>query len=169
MKIIAEPQQVPTFWPHLLIWWRKCCQGDRLGKLSQAVLGKSSVMKSLLSINLKVTNQTHSDHTKKSGLKSSNCLSTLWHIFRDSFSVKFCGLRDFTGRNYIYISILIYMLLLLSRFSRVRLCATPRTAAYQASPSLGFFRQEHWSGLPFPSPMHESGKRKWSRSVVSDY
>ena len=29
-------------------------------------------------------------------------------------------------------------------------------------------RQEHWSGLPFPSPMHESEKWKWSRSVVSD-
>ena len=28
------------------------------------------------------------------------------------------------------------------------------------SPSLGFSRQEHWSGLPFPSPMHESEKRK---------
>ena len=35
-------------------------------------------------------------------------------------------------------------------------------------PSLGFSRQEHWSGLPFPSPMHESEKWKWSRSVVSD-
>ena len=58
--------------------------------------------------------------------------------------------------------------LLLSRFSRVRLCATPWTAAYQASPSVGFSRQEHWSGLPFPSPMHESRKWKWSRSVVSD-
>ena len=41
-------------------------------------------------------------------------------------------------------------------------------AAYQAHPSLGFSRQEHWSGLPFPSPMHESEKWKWSRSVVSD-
>ena len=59
-------------------------------------------------------------------------------------------------------------LLLLSRFSCVRLCATPETAAHQASPSLGFSRQEHWSGLPFPSPMHESEKWKWSRSVVSD-
>ena len=58
--------------------------------------------------------------------------------------------------------------LLLSRFSRVRLCATPWTAAYQASPSVGFSRQEHWSGLPFPSPMHESQKWKGSRSVVSD-
>ena len=35
-------------------------------------------------------------------------------------------------------------------------CATPETAAHQGSPSLGFSRQEHWSGLPFPSPMHES-------------
>ena len=35
-------------------------------------------------------------------------------------------------------------------------------------PSLGFSRQEHWSGLPFPSPMHESEKSKWSCSVVSD-
>ena len=42
---------------------------------------------------------------------------------------------------------------LLSNFSRVRLCATPQTAAHQAPPSLGFSRQEHWSGLPFPSPI----------------
>ena len=47
------------------------------------------------------------------------------------------------------------LLLLLSHFSHVRLCATPQTAAHQAPPSLGFSRQEHWSGLPFPSPMHE--------------
>ena len=38
---------------------------------------------------------------------------------------------------------------MLSHFSRVRLCATP---------SLRFSRQEHWSGLPFPSPMHKSEK-----------
>jgi len=60
------------------------------------------------------------------------------------------------------------LLLLLSRFSCVWLCATPWTAAHQAPPSLGFSRQEHWSGLPLPSPMHESEKWKWSRSVVSD-
>ena len=44
----------------------------------------------------------------------------------------------------------------------------PSTVAHQAPPSLGFSRQEHWSGLPFPSPMYESEKWKWSRSVVSD-
>ena len=50
------------------------------------------------------------------------------------------------------------LLLLLSCYSRVRLCVTPQTAAHQAPPSLGFSRQEHWSGLPFPSPVHESEK-----------
>ena len=30
--------------------------------------------------------------------------------------------------------------------------------AHQTSPPLGFSKQEHWSGLPFPSPMHESEK-----------
>ena len=49
-------------------------------------------------------------------------------------------------------------LLLLSRFRHVRLCVTPETVAHQAPPSLGFSRQEHWTGLPFPSPMHESEK-----------
>ena len=42
--------------------------------------------------------------------------------------------------------------------SRVPLCATPETAAHQAPSSPGFSRQEHWSGLPFPSPVHESEK-----------
>ena len=37
--------------------------------------------------------------------------------------------------------------------SRVRLLATPWTAAYQAPPAMGFSRQEYWSGVPLPSPM----------------
>ena len=36
--------------------------------------------------------------------------------------------------------------------SRVQLFVTPWTVAYQAPPSMGFSKQEHWSGLPFPSP-----------------
>jgi len=60
------------------------------------------------------------------------------------------------------------LLLLLSCFRHVRLCATPEMAAHQAPLSMGFSRQEHWSGLPFPPPMHESEKSKWSHSVVSD-
>ena len=48
--------------------------------------------------------------------------------------------------------------------SRVRLFVTPWTAAYQAPPSLGFSRQEYWSGMPFSSPMHACEVA----SVVSD-
>ena len=55
------------------------------------------------------------------------------------------------------------LLQLLSHFSRVRLCATPWMAAHQAPPSLGFSRQEHWSGLPFPSPMHACMLSRFSR------
>ena len=46
---------------------------------------------------------------------------------------------------------MLLLLLLPSRVSRVRLCATPQTAAHQAPPSLGFSRQEYWSGVPLPS------------------
>ena len=46
---------------------------------------------------------------------------------------------------------------MLSHFSRVQLC-DPTDGSHQAPPSLGFSKQEHWSGLPFPSPMHESEK-----------
>ena len=58
--------------------------------------------------------------------------------------------------------------MLLSRFSRVRLCVDPIDSSHQAPLSLGFSRQEHRSGLPFPSPMHKNEKWKLSRSVVSD-
>ena len=50
--------------------------------------------------------------------------------------------------------VLLLLLLLLSHFSHVY--ATPQMAAHQALPSLGFSRQEYWSRLPFPSPMHQS-------------
>ena len=37
--------------------------------------------------------------------------------------------------------------------SHIQLFATPWTVAHQAPPSMGFSRQEYWSGLPFPSPL----------------
>ena len=46
---------------------------------------------------------------------------------------------------------MLLLLLLLTHFSRVRLFATPWTAAHQAPPSMGFSRQEYWSGVPLPS------------------
>ena len=44
--------------------------------------------------------------------------------------------------------------------SCIRLCVTPRTAAYQAPPSMGFSRQEYWSGVPLPSP---EGRGGWDK------
>ena len=66
------------------------------------------------------------------------------------------------------LSWLLLLLLELCCFSCVWLCATLWMSAHQASLSLGFSRQEHWSGLPSPSPMYESEKWKWSCSIVSD-
>ena len=50
--------------------------------------------------------------------------------------------------------LLISFACMLSHFSRVRLCATPWIAAYQAPPSMGFSKQEYWSGVPLPSPIY---------------
>ena len=55
-------------------------------------------------------------------------------------------------------------------FSRVRLFATPWTVAHQAPLSMGFSRQEYWSGLPFPSPGHlpDPGIKPRSPSLWAD-
>ena len=54
--------------------------------------------------------------------------------------------------------------------SLVRLFATPWTVAYQAPPSMGFSRQEYWSGLPFPSPgdLPDSGIEPGSPALQAD-
>ena len=59
------------------------------------------------------------------------------------------------------------LLLLLSHFSRVRLCVTPQTEAHQASLSMGFSRQEYWSGVPLPSPSVslDKGSKHWGRKT----
>ena len=51
--------------------------------------------------------------------------------------------------------------------SRVRLFATPWTAAYQAPPSTGFSRQEYWSGVPLPSPAYSLVPHKFNSRVKS--
>ena len=53
----------------------------------------------------------------------------------------------------LYMSIIYPLVIVIVKsLSRVRLFATPWTVANQAFPSMGFSRQEYWSGLPFPSP-----------------
>ena len=51
--------------------------------------------------------------------------------------------------------------------SGVQLFATPWTVVYQAPPSMGFSRQENWSGLPFPSPgdLPDPGIEPWSPAL----
>ena len=63
-----------------------------------------------------------------------------------------CIVREYYMENERATAIPNLLLLLLSRFNRVWLLATPWTAAYQAPPSMGVSRQEYWSGLPMPSP-----------------
>jgi len=60
--------------------------------------------------------------------------------------------------------------LLLSHFSRVQLCATPQTGAHQAPLSIGFSRQEYWSGLPcpFPGDLPDPGIKPTSPSLQAD-
>ena len=55
--------------------------------------------------------------------------------------------------------------------SRVRLFATPWTVAYEAPLSMGFPRQEYWSGLPFPPPgdLPESGLKPRSPALLAYY
>ena len=49
--------------------------------------------------------------------------------------------------------------------SRVQLLEIPWTAAYQASPSMGFSRQEYWSGVPLPSQRQEGGTQVYPRLI----
>ena len=66
------------------------------------------------------------------------------------------GIEDESSRRLVREVLL--LLLLLSCFSRVWLCENPWTAAHQAPPSMGFSRQEYWSGLPLPSPSQRASR-----------
>ena len=59
-------------------------------------------------------------------------------------------------------------LLLLSYFSCVRLCATPWIATYQAPLSMGFSRQEYWSGVPLPSLDAKAKSFEFSFNLACD-
>ena len=89
---------------------------------------------------------------------SAHIFSILKHTYALLLTIWSCGLSsyfsfwqsDFSGPRQTWVQILAEWLtkcMLLSRFSHVWLCVTPWTAAYQASPSMGFSRQEHWSGV----------------------
>ena len=86
--------------------------------------------------------------TQGSNLVFLNCRQTFYHLSHQG------NLSKSTYRYECVLGIdnwalVLLLLLLLSRFSRVLFCATPQTVAHQAPPSLGFSRQEHWTGLHF--------------------
>ena len=91
--------------------------------------------------------------------------SYTWQFISDCFYEDLQDLLELTPKKDVL------FIMLLSRFSRVWICATSKMAAHQAPPSLGFSRQEHWSGLPFPSPFHYRGlecKSRKSRNTWSN-
>ena len=92
-----------------------------------------------------------------------NCfVQQVYYIMFSSVTELFSVKRQIsTMQNYNYIctSLMLLLLLLLSCFSHVRLYVTPETAAHQAPSSLGFSRQEHWSGLAFPSSILPSSAK----------
>ena len=90
-----------------------------------------------------------------SATKKSPTLQEMWPVIQEFDP----WIRKIPWRRKWQPTPVLLLLLLLSHFSRVRLCATPWTAAYQAPLSMGFARQEYWSGLPLPSP--HSSIRAW--------
>ena len=107
---------------------------------------------------------------KLSDSASSHCTVYLhqenWNTYKGKLNEDIIFFQKVKTMGVMYWLVFLYklfrpcqILLLLSRFSRVRLCATPETAAHQAPLSLGFSRQEHWSGLPFPSLISDTTPR----------
>ena len=68
------------------------------------------------------------------------------------FSAQFCCEVKSALKNKVYLKKIKSESVKVKLLSCVRLFATPWTVAYQASPSMGFSRQEYWSGVPLPSP-----------------
>ena len=100
----------------------------------------------MLYINLTVTTSHTHTHTHTHTHKRERNLKIILKIIIQSQGKR----KEQKTTNKMSTSSYLLVLLLLSHFSRVRLCATRERAAHQALPFLGFSRQEHWSGLPFP-------------------
>ena len=115
-------------------------------KLFEEIAEKGTLADSFYKATITLIPKPDKDNTKKESYRPISLMNIDAKILK----------KILANRIQQHIKKLIHHDLLLSPFSHVRLCATPETAAHQAPPSLGFSRQEHWSGLPLPSPMHES-------------
>ena len=185
----------PVLWPLLSfkIWWHIECSTFTASSFRDcnSSTGLPSPLQALLIVMLPMAHLT--SHSKMSGSRwviTPSWLPGSWTSYLYSSSVYSCQLFLISSASvrsvlYPFFLVLIFawniplvsliflkrsLLLLLSCFSRVQLCATPYTAAHPAPPSLGFSREEHWSGLPFPSPVHESEKQTIkTRQVTADF
>ena len=134
----------------MMLW--KCCTqyASKFGKLSSGHrTGKGQF--SFQSQRKAMPKNAHTTTTTKS-LQSCPTLCNPMDCSLPGFSV-----RDFLqartlGWVAIYFSNAWKWKVKVKSLSRVRLLATPRTAAYQALPSMGFSGQQYWSGVPLPSP-----------------
>ena len=136
----------------MMLW--KCCTqyASKSGKLSSGHrTGKDQF--SFQSQRKAMPKNAHTTTTTKS-LQSCPTLCNPMDCSLPGFSV-----RDFLqartlGWVAIYFSNAWKWKVKVKSLSRVRLFATPWTVAYQAPPSMGFSRQEYWSGVPLPSPIN---------------
>ena len=158
MEVLLITSKLRGRWPSISLW-----QGSQV--TLKSVFG---ILASFYPENRQcICSHKGENRTCNSGKFRKQWCGTLWCVLQNSFSLlmalhSLCSFQltcistsEIWGLTELLFHPLL-LLLLLSHFSCVQLCATPETAAHQAPPSLGFSRQEHWSGLPFPSPMHES-------------
>ena len=90
-----------------------------------------------------------------------------WHAEDHRVAKSWTWLSDWTKLNWHQILMIISQPM---KHSRVQLFVTPRTVAHQAPLSVGFCSQEHWSGLPFPSPedLPDPGFKPGSPALQTD-
>ena len=124
-----------------------------------------------MAINKKITNNNAGDNAKKRKLSYTGGGNINWHAAAAAKSLQSCptlcnpidssapgspipGILQARTLEWVAISFsnAWKWKAKVKSLSRVQLLVTPQTAAYQAPPSMGFSRQEYWSGVPLPSP-----------------
>ena len=92
-----------------------------------------------------------------------------WHIECSTFTASsFKIWKSSTGIPSPPLALFVVMLATAKSLQSCPTLCNPRNCSPPGSPIPEFCMQEHWSGLPFPSPVHENEKWKWSRLVLSD-
>ena len=105
------------------------------------------------------------------GVELWDHMATLFLIFCET-SILFSNFHGHTNfHSHQHCTGVPFLCAVLSHFSHVQLFVTPWTVAHWAPLSIGFSRQEYWSGLPFPTPgdLPDSGIKPESPALQADY